>query len=65
LGIYESKLRLFTAEGQLIPTPEEAAQQAEQQVQQAEQQVQQAEQQVAQMEAMLARYRERFGELPE
>jgi Uma2 family endonuclease len=51
LGIYESKLRLFTAEGQLIPTPEEAAQQAEQQV--------------AQMEAMLARYRERFGELPE
>lgn len=58
LGIDESKLRLFTAEGQLIPTPEEAAQQAEQQVQQ-------AEQQVAQMEAMLARYRERFGELPE
>jgi len=58
LGVYGSKLRLFTAEGQLIPTPEEAAQQAEQQAQQ-------AAQQVADMEARLARYRERFGELPE
>jgi Uma2 family endonuclease len=51
LGIHSSKLRLFTVEGQLVPTPEEA--------------VQQAEQQVADMEAMLARYRERFGELPD
>ena len=51
LGIYESKLRFFTAQGQLVPTPEEAAQQAEQQV--------------ADMEARLARYRESFGELPE
>jgi len=58
LGVYGSKLRLFTAEGQLIPTPEEAAQQAEQQAQQ-------AAQQVADMEARLARYREQFGELPE
>ena len=51
LGIHESKLRLFTAEGQLVPTPEQVARQAEQQV--------------ADIEAMLARYRERFGELPE
>lgn len=51
LGIHESKLRLFTAEGELIPTPEEAAQQVEERV--------------AEMEARLARYRERFGELPE
>ena len=58
LGVHESKLRLFTVGGQLVPMPEEAAQQAEQQVRQ-------AEQQVAVMEAMLARYRERFGELPE
>ncbi|GFE69931.1 hypothetical protein CFPU101_25410 [Chroococcus sp. FPU101] len=29
LGIQERKLRLFTAQGQLIPTPEEAAQKAE------------------------------------
>jgi Uma2 family endonuclease len=58
LGIHESKLRLFTGEGQLIPTPEEAAQQAEQRVQQ-------AAQQVADMETILARYREQFGELSE
>ncbi len=29
LGIYENKLRYFTAEGKLVPTPEEAAIQAE------------------------------------
>ncbi len=58
LGIDESKLRLFTAQGQLVATPEEVAQQAAQQVQQ-------AEQQIADMEARLARYQERFGELPE
>lgn len=58
LGIHESRLRFFTAEGQLIPTPEEMAQQERQQKEQ-------AEQQVAEMEALLVRYRERFGELPE
>lgn len=58
LGIHSSKLRLFTGEGQLVPTPEEAAQQAQAKARQ-------AEQQVADMQAMLARYRERFGELPE
>ena len=51
LGVNESKLRFFTVGGQLVSIPEEAAQQAEQKV--------------AVMEAMLARYRERFGELPE
>lgn len=50
LRIHESKLRLFTAEGQLVPSPEEAAKQAQAKV--------------ADMQAMLARYRERFGELP-
>lgn len=58
LGIYQSKLRFFTADGQLTPTPEEVAQQEQQQRQQ-------AEQQLAAIESMLARYRERFGELPE
>lgn len=58
LGIHESKLRFFTAEGQLIPTPEEMAQQERQQKEQ-------AEQQMAEMEALLVRYRERFGELRE
>ncbi len=51
LGIHERKLRFFTGEGQLVPTPEEAAI---------------AEQQRAnQAEALLARYRERFGEFSE
>jgi Uma2 family endonuclease len=51
LGIQDSKLRFFMPEGQLVPTPEEAAQQAEMQRQQAED--------------LLAQYRARFGELPE
>ncbi|MEH2288190.1 Uma2 family endonuclease [Nostoc sp.] len=58
LGVYQSKLRFFTPDGQLTPTPEEVAHQEQQQRQQ-------AEQQLIQMEFMLARYRERFGELPE
>jgi Uma2 family endonuclease len=79
LGIYESKLRWFTVEGQLIATPQEAAEQerqraeqerqrAEQERQRAEQERQQkeyAQQQVADIESLLARYREQFGELPE
>jgi Uma2 family endonuclease len=79
LGIYESKLRLFTPECQLIPTPEEVAQQEQQraeqerqQKEQAQQQVlvekqqrEQAQQQIAEKEELLARYRQRFGELPE
>lgn len=32
LGIHSSKLRLFTIEGQLVPTPEQAAQQAQSKV---------------------------------
>ncbi len=58
MGIHQSKLRFFSADGELIPTPAEAAQQEQKQRQK-------AEQQLAEMEAMLARYRERFGELPE
>ncbi|MFN6500661.1 MAG: Uma2 family endonuclease [Nostoc sp. DedQUE01] len=48
LGVYEQKLRYFTAEGVLIPTPEEVAEQekqyAEQEKQRAEQEKQRAEQ---------------------
>lgn len=51
LGIKEQKLRFFTREGQLVPTPEEAAISEQQRAEQAE--------------ALLARYRERFGELSE
>ncbi|EDX71889.1 conserved hypothetical protein [Coleofasciculus chthonoplastes PCC 7420] len=65
LGIYESKLRFFNAQGQLIPIPQEVAEQEQQQRVQAEQQLTQAEQQLTEMESLLSRYRERFGELPE
>ncbi|KAB8320970.1 Uma2 family endonuclease [Tolypothrix campylonemoides VB511288] len=58
LGVHNSKLRFFTPQGELIPTPEEVAQQERLQREQ-------AQQQVAEMEALLARYREQFGELPE
>jgi Uma2 family endonuclease len=51
LGIHEKKLRFFTREGQLVPTPEEAAIAQQQRANQAE--------------ALLARYRERFGEFSE
>jgi len=65
LGIHEFKLRFFTRDGELIPTPEEAAiaqqQRAEQQQQRAEQQQQRAEE----AESLLARYRERFGDFSE
>ncbi|MEH1866485.1 MAG: Uma2 family endonuclease [Nostoc sp.] len=33
LGVYQEKLRFFTPEGKLVPTPEEVAQQAEQEKQ--------------------------------
>jgi hypothetical protein len=42
--LHLQQLRFFSVDGQLVPTPEEAAGEAE---------------------ALLARYRERFGELPE
>jgi Uma2 family endonuclease len=51
VGVADRKLRLFTAEGQLVPTPEEAALGEQQRADEAE--------------ALLARYRDRFGELPE
>ncbi|MBF2028157.1 MAG: Uma2 family endonuclease [Oscillatoriales cyanobacterium C42_A2020_001] len=51
LGVLEGRLRFFSPEGQLIPTPEEVAI---------------AEQQRAvKAEALLARYRKQFGELSE
>lgn len=93
LGVHERKLRFFTAQGELVPIPEEAAlneqqqrelieqrlvveqqqrelaqQQAEAERQQRElaQQLAEAErQQREELEALLARYRERFGDLPD
>jgi len=65
LGSHAGKLRFFTPDGQLIPTPQEAAAAEQQQTKLAQQQAQAAQQQVTELESLLARYRERFGELPE
>jgi hypothetical protein len=51
LGIHDQKLRFFTGEGKLVPTPEEVAIAEQQRAEQAE--------------ALLERYKEQFGELPE
>ncbi|MBW4451055.1 MAG: Uma2 family endonuclease [Spirirestis rafaelensis WJT71-NPBG6] len=47
-GVHENKLRYFTAEGQLIPTPEEIAEQATQRTEQATQRAEQATQRAEQ-----------------
>ncbi|MDY6941076.1 MAG: Uma2 family endonuclease [Cyanobacteriota bacterium] len=64
LGIHESKLRFFTPEGELVPTPAERAAAAEQQAQAAEQQAQAAEQQAqaARQEAGLERQQREAAE---
>lgn len=60
LGIHERKLRFFTPEGQLVPLPEQdAQQQAEQERQRAEQERQRAEQ----AEAALEQERQRAEQL--
>jgi Uma2 family endonuclease len=59
LGIHENKLRYFSFEGNLIPTPEESAQQeyqrAEQEYQRAEQEYQRAEQEYQRAEQLAKR----------
>jgi Uma2 family endonuclease len=70
LGVENGKLRFFTPEGHLVPTPEESAQieeqqrlAAEQQATEAKQRVTEAEQRATEAEALLAQYRQRFGDL--
>ncbi|MBW4613517.1 MAG: Uma2 family endonuclease [Desmonostoc vinosum HA7617-LM4] len=65
LGVHENKLRFFTVENQLIPSPEEIAtqeqlraQQAEERAQQAEERAQQAEGRTQQAEQEIIRLRE-------
>ena len=76
LGVEAGKLRYFTTDGNLVPTPEEAAivaqqqaqqaqqqaQQAQQQAQQAQQQVQKAQQQVQQAQQQVQQAQERTSE---
>ncbi|MGB3757932.1 MAG: Uma2 family endonuclease, partial [Rivularia sp. (in: cyanobacteria)] len=62
LGIHQEKLRYFTPEGELLPTPEELAQQqtqrANQEAQRAEQETQRANQEAQRAERLAAKLRE-------
>lgn len=68
-GVYQEVearwLRWATLSGALLPTPQEVAVAAQRQVVEAQQQAAEAQQQAATLEAMLARYRARFGDLPD
>ncbi|MBD2431404.1 MULTISPECIES: Uma2 family endonuclease [Fischerella] len=55
LGVDQEKLRFFTAEGELVPTPEEVAQQ---EMQRAEQEMQRAEQEKQRSDRLAAKLRE-------
>lgn len=64
-------LRWATLDGTLLPTPQELAAEAQRQAAEAQRQAAEAQRQAAEvqrqattLEAQLARYRERFGELP-
>lgn len=63
-GISAHWLRWATLEGDLLPTPQEVAEEAKRQAEEAHRQEKQAQQEAAELKALLARYRERFGELP-
>ena len=75
-GVYQEIearwLRWATLTGVLLPTPQETAvaaqrqaAEAQHQAAEAQRQAAEAQRQAAALEAMLARYRERFGDLPE
>ena len=53
LGVHEDKLRFFTPEGTLVPTPEESAKVAQQQAELAQQQAEQAQQRADRLAAQL------------
>ncbi|MFM7528994.1 MAG: Uma2 family endonuclease [Nodosilinea sp.] len=53
LGLFEQKLRFFTAQGELIPSPEERAEQERQRAEQERQRAEQAEQEIARLKAQL------------
>ena len=53
LGIHDHRLRLFTPEGELIPSPEELAEQQSQRAEQAQQRAEQAEQELERLKAQM------------
>ncbi len=70
LGLRDRQLRFFTPDGELVPSPTEAAQLAEQAAQQAKQRAnlaenraEVAEDRAQQAELLLERYRQQFGDL--
>ncbi len=64
-GVQACWLRWATLEGTLLQTSEEAAEQERQKAEEARRKAEEAIQEAAELKALLARYRERFGELPE
>jgi Uma2 family endonuclease len=68
-GIYHDVqthwLRWATLAGVLLPTPQHIAAETRQQAAEAQREAVEARDQAARLEALLARYRERFGDLPE
>ncbi|MEH2286797.1 Uma2 family endonuclease [Nostoc sp.] len=63
LGVYEGLLRFFTRDGQLVPTPEETAEEVQQKAEQAEQKAEQAEQKAEQAEQKAERLAAKLREL--
>ena len=63
LGVQGERLRWFTKDGNLVPAPEELAEQERQPADQEQQRADQAEQRASQAEQLLEAYRQRFGEL--
>ncbi|TAG91143.1 MAG: Uma2 family endonuclease [Oscillatoriales cyanobacterium] len=63
LGIYEGKLRYFSQDGELVPTPEEAALQAQEQAEQAQEQAQQAQEQAQQAQEQAQQAQQRVERL--
>jgi hypothetical protein len=63
LGLSANKLRYFTSKGELVPTPAEAAQQAENRVLAAENRVLEAENQVEQEKQKAAKLAAKLREL--
>jgi hypothetical protein len=55
LGLVDNKLRFFSPQGELIPSPEELADQERQRAEQAQQRAEQAQQRAERAEAEIAR----------